>query len=120
MAAAPEAHDRVQSDLDFETPIKVTRGKLSAAVIGAELVSWLPLAALLALLAQVGIRGLRPAMAEQGQLRIKEEQLEAQYAAAVDQQLELEMRIKAQDDPIYLERMRRLRLQEELGETGSQ
>ncbi len=119
----PEARKNstaAQSDLDFDLPPKRAPREFSLAALGMELVRFIPLMALLALLAQVGIRGMRPAMAEQKELQRKEALLNAQYAAAVEQEHQLELRLEAQDDPIYIERMRRLRLKERFAEVDSQ
>jgi len=110
-----------QSNLDFDKPVE---RKFSMAAAGAEGLRLVPLMALLALLAQVGIRGLRPALAEKQDLLGKDVQLEELYSAAVEQKTQLELRLRAQDDPIYRERMRRLRVRAELatqlGEADSQ
>lgn len=119
MTSARSTSKTPQSDLDFEQPSGNARGGFSLIAAGAEVMRWLPLMGLLAMLAQVGIRGLRPALAEQRELQRKDAELAELYSAAVEEQHELELRILAQDDPIYIERMRRLRVREEFGEANS-
>lgn len=120
MAKPRNSSKTPQLGLDFEKPCNQLRGKFSLATAGLEGMRCLPLMALLALLAQVGIRGLRPALAERRELQRKDVELDELYSAALDERHELELRIRAQDDPIYIERMRRLRVREQLGETSSQ
>lgn len=112
MSSRGDQTTRVQSDLDFDRP-EPGRG-LSGARLAMQFTRWIPVAALLALLAQVGIRGLRPALAEGEALERKEAELEEQYSAALAEKEQLELRLRAQGDPIYIERMRRLRMKQEL------
>ena len=117
MATARETARNAQPTLDFGEPSKPT---FSWRDFAGRFLRWLPVAALLSLLAQVGIRGLRPAMAERIDLERKSHELEERFSAALREQEQLELRLRAQNDPIYIERMRRLRLKEELAGTQQQ
>jgi hypothetical protein len=97
------------SQLPFETPeprSRLARAWLRSA--GSRLVFWAPVWVPLAVLAQVALLGLGPALAESrrldGAARDLSERLERERTAAA----ELQRLLRAQSDPIYLERERRL------------
>jgi hypothetical protein len=71
-------------------------------------VQWLPLGLALAVFAQVAMLGMRPALAESRRLGRAEERLADRYQRASAESAELGERLRAQADPIYLERERRL------------
>jgi len=62
----------------------------------------------LVLLAQIGILGLRPALAEERHLERSEERLQVRYERVAERQHELQEILRAQSDPVYQERERRL------------
>jgi len=70
-------------------------------------IRWLPALAAFAIFAQVCLLGLRPALAESRRLRDAEARMDARYTAAVDEQQALDRTLRAQEDPIYLERERK-------------
>jgi len=73
-------------------------------------VRWIPSLAALLVFSQVCLLGLRPALAESRRLRAAEERMSARHVAALEHRAELERVLRAQQDPIYLEReMRHLR-----------
>lgn len=74
------------------------------------LVRCLPVLVPLAMFAQVALLGLRPALAESARLSAEEERMVDRYDLAKQQALELDRVLRAQRDPIYLERERRLLL----------
>lgn len=59
---------------------------------------------------QVALSGAQPALSESRRLGEAELRLAARYQQALDTQAELDRRLRAQADPIYLERERRLLL----------
>lgn len=69
---------------------------------------WLPVVVPLVLLGQFGTRGLRPARIESRRLAANGEMLERRRDALLERRDELNMRLEAYHDPIYLERLRRL------------
>jgi len=71
---------------------------------------WFPVAAALGVFFQVAYLGLRPALAEEQRLIAAQAELEARHARAVALGEELEQLLRAQADPIYRERERRLLL----------
>lgn len=70
---------------------------------------WMPVWVPLILLAQLGTRGLKPAMAEEERLLGEEAELLERHEEDEAEARELSDRLDALDDPIYLERLRRER-----------
>ncbi len=68
---------------------------------------WLPVIAALAVFAQVAVLGLRPALAEERRLGDSTEVLVRRYGTAVEESARLDRLLRAQRDPILLERERR-------------
>lgn len=71
---------------------------------------WLPVLAALALTAQIGIAGLRPALREAERLEREEAYLQARRARLQEETAALLAALQAQQDPVYLERERRMLL----------
>jgi len=69
---------------------------------------WLPVLAAFGLFAQVCLLGLRPSLAESRRLADAEARLAGRYSASLDQRDRLDRMLRAQSDPIYLERERKL------------
>lgn len=82
-------------------------GLAGLTLVIRELCSWAPVWIPLVLVAQIGIRGLRPALAEQRRLERAETGLELRHDQALEESTELDRLLRAQDDPIYQERERR-------------
>lgn len=74
---------------------------------------WMPVWAPLILLAQIGTRGLREARSEDQRLRGHEEELQGRQHRDASELEALKTQLDALDDPIYLERLRRQRVQEQ-------
>jgi hypothetical protein len=74
----------------------------------SEVLGWLPPAIALGVFAQVALLGLRPSLAEGRRLGEAEERMTARHAAAVERRDELERTLRAQADPIFLERERKV------------
>ena len=68
---------------------------------------WLPVIAALAVFAQVAVLGLRPALAEERRLGDATEVLVGRYQGAVEESARLGRLLRAQQDPVLLERERR-------------
>lgn len=73
------------------------------------LAHWAPVWVPLALLAQVGLLGLRPALTERARLEREATRVHARHDGARDHFETLDAEVKAWADPIYRERLRRLR-----------
>ena len=74
--------------------------------IGA-LMGWIPMAVALCLFYQVYGLGLRSAIDEEQRLIEAQAELETRYVQAQAASVELERILRAQEDPMYLERERR-------------
>ncbi len=94
-----------QLQLDLSAPISATPPKRTLRDrLRADWVTWIAIA----ILAQVVGFGLVPAIAEAHRLSNEEERLYARHQRDVDQQSELELALRAQNDPIYRARETRL------------
>ena len=71
---------------------------------------WLPVIAALAVFGQVAVLGLRPALAEERRLGDATEVLVKRYEGAVEESVRLGRLLRAQQDPVLLERERRAQL----------
>ena len=69
---------------------------------------WAPVWVALALLAQVGMFGLRPALVERERLQLEEAEVLERHDRARANLIDLETEVAAWEDPIYRERLRRL------------
>lgn len=74
------------------------------------LLYWTPVLVALLFFAQVSLLGLRPALKESGRLGRAEAELLDRREAQLDRLQRYERILRAQSDPIYLERERRLLL----------
>ena len=81
-----------------------------ALAVGRRLRYWLPVLALMLLFAEIAFLGLRPALAESRRLDAAEPAVIERLARAQEARATLEMQLRARADPIYQERLRRLRL----------
>lgn len=99
--------DRIEPALPF--PSRPLRGERAGvrAVCG-RLAYWSPVWIPLALLAQIALLGLSPARDEARRLEAAGAVLDERLGRELDDRLSLERVLRAQDDPIYLERERRL------------
>ncbi len=70
--------------------------------------TWLAVLVGLVVFFQFALLGLRPALGESARLGQVEERLLAAYQTELEQALRLECVLRAQADPVYLERERRL------------
>ena len=94
------------------TPVAIetagdTRSLLHA--VAARAGYWLPVLAVVILFAQVSFLGLRPALSEARRLAAAEEVLTARHARACQVNRDMQAQLAARQDPVYLERQRRLR-----------
>ncbi|MBM3991671.1 MAG: hypothetical protein FJ298_11770 [Planctomycetes bacterium] len=79
-----------------------------AKELGNRLVYWAPVWIPMVVLAQVALGGLRPALAESRRLDREEERMAERLEREHVESARLERSLQAQDDPIFLERERRL------------
>ncbi len=68
---------------------------------------WSPVWVPIGLCIQIALLGLRPALQEHRRLVAEEESLRARHAELVLEREELDRLLRAQSDPLYLERERR-------------
>jgi hypothetical protein len=78
--------------------------------LGRRLGYWSPVIALMLLFGQIAFLGLRPALAESRRLDLSEPAVEERLARAQEAQASIDLQLRARRDPIYQERLRRLRL----------
>ena len=71
-------------------------------------VYWAPVWVSLLMLWQVGVRGLRPALAEEARLEAEAEAVELRHADSQAEFQALERETRAWQDPVYRERRRRM------------
>jgi hypothetical protein len=74
---------------------------------GAVLRYWLPVIVALAVFCQVAVKGLRPALAEERRLEDATAVLLGRYGESVEESARLGRLLRAQRDPVLLERERR-------------
>jgi hypothetical protein len=74
---------------------------------------WLPVFLALAVFVQVALRGLKPSLQESRHLRAAEERMLERYERGMERRGQLSDLLRAQQDPIFLERERRLLLLED-------
>ena len=82
------------------------RAKVAPAPRQQSVLYWLPVLVALVLFAQVALLGLRPALRESNRLTVAEGLLD-RYEAQQERAHHLARILRAQSDPIYLERERR-------------
>lgn len=96
------------------TSVKERKEKLLAlpGILFAQLLSglafWAPVVLATGFLALVAFNGLRPALMEQRRLEEKSAQMSVVNEELLQREAALEHQIKAQQDPIYRERLRRM------------
>jgi hypothetical protein len=88
------------------------RAKVAPAPQRQSIFYWLPVFVALVLFAQVALLGLRPALRESNRLTVAEGLLD-RYGAQQERSHRLARILRAQSDPIYLERERRALLDPE-------
>ena len=81
-----------------------------AQTLRAALFYWLPVIVALAVFGQVALLGLRPALTEERRLADATEVLLERQAAALEESARLSRLLRAQQDPVFLERERREQL----------
>ncbi|MBK7874791.1 MAG: hypothetical protein IPJ77_03410 [Planctomycetes bacterium] len=77
--------------------------------VGRRLLYWTPVFVPMVLFAQVSFQGLRPALCEKERLAAAEVVLRERHARDVELAHEIQAHLRARQDPVFLERQRRLR-----------
>jgi len=96
---APELPPEAQPAVS-DTPLRV---------LGRRLRYWSPVFALMLIFGEIAFRGLRPALAESRRLDISAPAVDERFARAIEQRDTLVEQQRARKDPVYQERLRRLR-----------
>ena len=78
--------------------------------IGRRLRYWSPVIALMLLFGEMAFLGLRPALAESRRLDAATPAVDERLARAQETRDKIDLQLRARKDPIYQERLRRLRL----------
>jgi hypothetical protein len=86
----------------------LARAQITWRGASGRVVYWAPVWVPMAVLAQVALLGLGPALAEERRIEAAEVELTARIAHEREEREQLERALRAQNDPIYLERERRL------------
>ena len=89
-----------------EEPVKKTQ----LAELGGRLRYWSPVLALMLLFGEISFLGLRPALAESRRLDESEPAVRERLERAREASASIELQLRARADPVYQERLRRLRL----------
>lgn len=77
--------------------------------VGTRAVFWAPVFVPMVLFAQVSFLGLRPALCEKDRLAAAEVVLRERHGRDVELATEIQAHVRARQDPVFLERQRRLR-----------
>jgi hypothetical protein len=104
-ATMPERAGATTPPLPFDAP---PSRREQAKEIGQRVAYWAPVWIPMVVLAQVALGGLRPALAESRRLDREEERMAERLEREHAESARLERALQAQDDPIFLERERRL------------
>jgi len=91
-------------------PSGTPQAESPARLVGRRLRYWLPVLALMLLFGETAFLGLRPALTESRRLDAAEPAVVERLARAQEARATLELQLRARTDPIYQERLRRLRL----------
>ncbi len=91
-------------------PAAVPVRKAQLDGLGSRLRYWSPVFALMLLFGEIAFLGLRPALAESRRLDGSEPQVRERLERAKESNEALDLQLRARADPVYQERLRRLRL----------
>ncbi len=103
-----ESASAAAAELPFDAPPAAPSLRARATQVGGKLAYWAPVWVPMVVLAQVALGGLRPALAESRRLDREEERMAERLDRELAESAQLERALQAQDDPIFLERERRL------------
>ncbi len=78
--------------------------------VAHRLLYWSPVFALMVLFAQIAFLGVRPALVEQQRMDVAERGMQQRLSVATKHFSEIEAQIAMRKDPIFQERLRRLRI----------
>ncbi len=85
------------------------------AHLRARALYWSPVFVLMVLFGEIAFLGLRPALAEKRRLDVAEVAVAERLASAQDKRAAVDLQLRARTDPIYQERLRRLRIHPPVG-----
>ncbi len=93
-----------------ETLVLPSEPKRPLQQLGERLLYWAPVFALMVLFAQIAFLGVRPALAERQRMDVAERGMQERLQVAEANFQEVEAQLSVRKDPIFQERLRRLRL----------
>jgi hypothetical protein len=91
-------------------PVVESKQENPLVLIGRRLRYWSPVIALMLLFGEMAFLGLRPALAESRRLDAAAPAVDERLARAQETRDKIDLQLRARKDPIYQERLRRLRL----------
>ncbi len=97
-----------EPSLPFDAPPPRPSVRVLAGLVASRALYWAPVWVPMIVLTQVALGGLRPALAESRRLDREEQRMGERLAHEQLEAARLGSALRAQDDPIYLERERRL------------
>ena len=98
------------SEVPIDAPAEVPVKKTQLALLGGRLRYWSPVFVLMLLFGEIAFLGLRPALAESRRLDESEPAVRERLERAQEASASIELQLRARADPVYQERLRRLRL----------
>jgi hypothetical protein len=97
-----------EPSLPFDAPPPRPSARALSGLVVSRTLYWAPVWVPMIVLAQVALGGLRPALAESRRLESEERRMDERLEREKVEAAQLEAALRAQNDPIYLERERRL------------
>ena len=98
------------SEVPIGAPAETPAKKAQLAELGRRLRYWSPVFALMLLFGEISFLGLRPALAESRRLDESEPAVRERLERAQEANASIELQLRARADPVYQERLRRLRM----------
>lgn len=97
-----------EPSLPFDAPPPRPSARAIGGLVATRALYWAPVWVPMIVLTQVALGGLRPALAESRRLENEERRMSERLEREKIEAAQLGAALRAQDDPIYLERERRL------------
>lgn len=98
------------SEAPIVAPAETPARKTQLSELAGRLRYWSPVLVLMLLFGEIAFLGLRPALAESRRLDASEPAVRERLERAQEANAAIELQLRARADPIYQERLRRLRM----------